>query len=189
MEKNSNMTGQDFNTTEMEIFEISYQLKEKHKPLKERLKSLSKQLSIAWESGHKLSIMNEMKLIEDEIKSDEMKLKRLNELLEQQKSEYRKNIYKKQTIQYLKKANSYNSSQINVSNLEPIYNNDFDLKNLERVIELISSDDFLYLVKQLQDNPHLKPIKLSPNFFVLYSIWLKLDLVEAEIKQCLSLIQ
>jgi hypothetical protein len=42
MEKNSNMTGQDFNTTEMEIFEISYQLKEKHKPLKERLTSLSK---------------------------------------------------------------------------------------------------------------------------------------------------
>jgi len=92
------MTGQDFNTTEMEIFEISYQLKEKHKPLKERLTSLSKQLSIAWESSHKLSIMNEMKLLEDEIKSDEIKLKRLNELLEQQKSEYRKNIYKKQTI-------------------------------------------------------------------------------------------
>jgi hypothetical protein len=39
-----------------------------------------------------------MKLLEDEIKSDEIKLKRLNELLEQQKSEYRKNIYKKQTI-------------------------------------------------------------------------------------------
>jgi len=81
--------------------------------------------------------MNEMKLLEDEIK-----LKRLNELLEQQKSEYRKNIYKKQTIQYLKKVNSYDNSHINVNNLELIYNNDFDLKNLEKVIDLFQAMTF-----------------------------------------------
>jgi len=53
MEEDLNMTGQDFNTTEMEIFEISCQLKEKHKPLKERLTNLSKQLSIAWQLRNK----------------------------------------------------------------------------------------------------------------------------------------
>ncbi len=181
-------------TMEYDYFKAYSQAKEKHKPLQAKLKELSEQLSLTFNSSTKFRIMNEMKTIEDEINSDNQRLLTQKEAIEQKKSELRKADYIKQTTEARSKIVDYTVRAIlsnhQTTTVRPINENaqskKINYQDLLNVITLLEDDSFLKMV-ELVEIHHLNIALLSTEFLMLYSVWKRLESLEVEIQDCLNM--
>ena len=167
--------------------------REKHKPLKAKLKELLEQLNLTFNSNKKFEILNEMKEIEDLIKKDEKQLSSQKEHIEKQKAQLRKSeyiektrFYQQKEIEARQKLREITKSPIQVSNETPCSSPVFSVSNWLVVLNLLCDEDFLSLVEMLEKRAS-NHLFFSSLFWNLYSLSNQLDFLDNEIKACLKL--
>ncbi len=192
------MSNQEIEALEWKLFTEESSIKNKHKSLKIKLKSLQKDLGLTLNSNNKLRIMNEMETIEQDIRNDFASIKKQKETIEHKKSQKRQQEYEKQTKYYRAKAAviqaqldigiySPQSSPKITRNLNDFsrYNNSINirLKQLERLLDSLMSPDFLNLAKMVEIQ-EINKIYLSSEFLSMYQVWKDLDKIQKTIQDC-----
>ncbi len=200
------MSNQEIEALEWKLFTEESNKKNKHQSLKTKLKSLQEELELTLNSSNKLRIMNQMEIIEQEIKNDLFDLKQQKEFIERKKSQIRQQKYQLQTQKYKQqtalrnaKINQIKASQaldsINISQTKEItkvqnFSNSISiasisirLKQLENIIDLLISQEFLDLVEMVEAQK-VNKVYLSSHFLSLYQVWKNLHKIEKTIHDC-----